>query len=277
MKRQRDFIDFTFFKEIIDRAAGWVFHLQIANFGEPLLHPELGKIIDYAAAKGFFVELFTNGVLLNEKKSKEIVRAGVGKINISIDAFDPAIYKELRGTEIEPVLANVSALKRARENSGKKTPFIVIAGSDLRANPGEPEVIRQQFKSMGADAYYITPSMNWAGGAKDSTSLKPVGKEYAGCLFPWYLMNVSMDGRVTPCCIDAELGNAIGNVKNEDLREIWNNQKSRRLRKTLLNREIMELPKISNCHKCSRLFYSQNAYTLNRGRIEIAQLLHFLV
>lgn len=277
MEREKGFIDFALYKEIIDRAAGWASHLQLANFGEPLLHPDIEKMIRYGHGKGFFVELFTNGLLIDEDCAKMLVDSGVGKINVSIDAMDADLYRQLRKTELVPILENLKRLSVARSKAGGKTPFIVIAGSDLKANPGQPSAIRNSYKSTGADAYYVTPSMNWAGRAKDAAFIKPTGDEYSGCLFPWYLMNVSREGIVTPCCIDAELGNAVGDVKTEDLRAIWNSQRIRKLRQAIIDRDISTLAKISNCHKCSRLFYSQNAYTLNRGRIEIAQLRHFLV
>jgi MoaA/NifB/PqqE/SkfB family radical SAM enzyme len=129
---------------------------------------------------------------------------------------------------------------------------------------------------LGANGWYVTPSMNWAGSAKDSASVKPTGKAYSGCLFPWVLVNVSQTGIVTPCCIDAELSNAVGDLNKEGLRHAWNGESMQRLRRALLHGDLATLGKISNCAKCSRLYRSQNAYALNRARIEWAQLRYFL-
>lgn len=273
MKRKKGRIEFPLFQKIIDETAGWVFHLQIANFGEPLLHPNLENMIRHAVSKGFFVELFTNGALLDQTKAQMLIEAGTGKINVSIDALDPLIYEQIRGIELQPVLDNLRRLYDLRAKLKSRTPFIVMAMADLASNPGQKRIVQKEFSALGADSWYATPSMNWAGSAEGSGGVKPKGPSYKGCLFPWYLMNVAQNGTVTPCCIDAELHNAIGNVNEKPLREIWNDSPVRRIRKALIDRDINTLSQISNCHRCSRLYYSQNAYTLNRARIEIAQFL----
>lgn len=275
MKREKGAIDVSFYKEIIDSATGWVEHLQIANFGEPLMHPELEEMISYASSKGFFVEVFTNGVLLDDDAADMFVRAGTGKVNVSIDALDSDVYEKIRSTPLAPVLLNLNRLAKARINAGSKSPFIVLAASDLKANTGQPAAMKSRFAKTGADALYVTPSMNWAGSAEDGDFIKPSGTKYRGCLFPWYLMNVSFEGIVTPCCIDAELGNAIGDIKQGGIKDIWNSEPARILRKALLSADMNTLDEVSNCTGCSRLYYSQNSYTLNRASVEFKQLLHF--
>lgn len=277
MKRAKGKMNLALYRWIIDQAEGWVAHLQLANFGEPLLHPDLPEMVRYAAKRGFFVELFTNGVLLDDASAKALIEAGTGKINVSIDALDPATYKTLRGTDLEPVLKNLKGLRELRQQMKSKTPFIVLAAADLASNPGEPEKVALRFHEFGADHFYITPSMNWVGQTRDSKSIKPMGQTVRGCLFPWYLMNVSFDGVVTGCCIDAQLGNEIGRVTQNtgNIRDIWNEKKARSLRRALLARDLNALDEISNCRYCSRLYYSQNAYSANRIRVELAQLRHF--
>lgn len=273
MKRKKGRIELALFERIIDEAAGWVFHLQIANFGEPLLHPELGLMIRHAISKGFFVELFTNAALMDKTKARMFIEAGVGKINVSIDALDSELYKQIRGIELQPVLDNLRALFDLRAELKSRTPFIVLAMADLDSNPGQKQIVQKEFSRLGTDSWYATPSMNWAGSAELSDGVKPKGQSYKGCLFPWYLMNVALDGTVTPCCIDAELRNAIGNANLKPLRKIWNDAPARKLRRALIDRDLDALAQVSNCHQCSRLYYSQNAYTANRARIEVAQFL----
>ena len=40
------------FRRVIDQAVGWVRHVQLANFGEPLLHPRIHELVAYAARRG---------------------------------------------------------------------------------------------------------------------------------------------------------------------------------------------------------------------------------
>ena len=53
--------------------------------GEPLLNPDLIKIVKFLKQEGLSVELFSNGVLLDEDKVKELSLAGVDLVFLHID------------------------------------------------------------------------------------------------------------------------------------------------------------------------------------------------
>ncbi len=53
--------------------------------GEPLLNPDLIKIIKFLKQEGLSVELFSNGLLLDEAKVNELAQAGVDLVFLHID------------------------------------------------------------------------------------------------------------------------------------------------------------------------------------------------
>ena len=53
--------------------------------GEPLLNPDLIKIVKFLKSEGLSVELFTNGLLLDEDKVRELAIAGVDLVFLHID------------------------------------------------------------------------------------------------------------------------------------------------------------------------------------------------
>lgn len=53
--------------------------------GEPLLNPNLIKIIKFLKQEGLSVELFSNGLLLDEDKTKELASVGVDLVFLHID------------------------------------------------------------------------------------------------------------------------------------------------------------------------------------------------
>lgn len=57
--------------------------------GEPLLHPDLDEIIREIKRQGAIAGLITNGYLLVEKRIKELNRAGLDHLQISIDNVNP--------------------------------------------------------------------------------------------------------------------------------------------------------------------------------------------
>jgi len=57
--------------------------------GEPMLHPDLAKLMKYVCSKGMTTGMTTNGFLLTEARLHELIDAGMGKIQISVDALNP--------------------------------------------------------------------------------------------------------------------------------------------------------------------------------------------
>lgn len=54
--------------------------------GEPLLHPQLDEIVRMIKSAGIYVELFTNGLLLDEERASALKHAGIGVVFLHIDA-----------------------------------------------------------------------------------------------------------------------------------------------------------------------------------------------
>jgi MoaA/NifB/PqqE/SkfB family radical SAM enzyme len=78
--------------------------------GEPLLRPGLlHKVVDYAAQRGFWIYIGTNGRLLTPDVADRLGDAGVGVFNFALDAWDlkPGLPKAL-----VPVRANLEHLLR---------------------------------------------------------------------------------------------------------------------------------------------------------------------
>jgi MoaA/NifB/PqqE/SkfB family radical SAM enzyme len=57
--------------------------------GEPLLHPHLEEVIRRIRANGIIATILTNGTLLNEQKIVSLNRAGLDRLQISIDQIRP--------------------------------------------------------------------------------------------------------------------------------------------------------------------------------------------
>lgn len=69
----------------------------VLSGGEPLMHPDLLKIIQRARQLEMNVMVVTNGGLLSEKRVNELADVGVSGLIISIDAADSAIHEQNRG------------------------------------------------------------------------------------------------------------------------------------------------------------------------------------
>lgn len=64
------------------------------------------------------------------------------------------------------------------------------------------------------------------------------------CMLPWMHMHILPGSSAVPCCVwpyDQE----VGNVKNQSLKEIWNGEEYKELRRKMLNGE-----KVAGCNQC---------------------------
>lgn len=57
--------------------------------GEPLLHPDLPALMKHVTGLGMTTGMTTNGFLLTEDKLHELMDAGMGRIQMSVDALRP--------------------------------------------------------------------------------------------------------------------------------------------------------------------------------------------
>lgn len=82
--------------------------------GEPLLRPDLQEIIEAIRGSGVReLSLTTNGQRLAEM-ADELARAGLGRVNISLDSLDPERYRTItRGGDLARVWQGIEAAEAA--------------------------------------------------------------------------------------------------------------------------------------------------------------------
>jgi MoaA/NifB/PqqE/SkfB family radical SAM enzyme len=114
------------------------------GFGEPLAHPHIVEMVAQAKALGGPVELITNGTLLTEHLSRQLIAAGLDVLWVSLDGATPESYADVRlGAALPEVLANVTHFRDAREPSHRPTPEIGIAFVAMKRNIADlPAMLR---------------------------------------------------------------------------------------------------------------------------------------
>lgn len=93
--------------------------LVLNGIGEPLLHPRLDHFIGLAKermGKNAWIGFQTNGLLIDMERAISLVRAGVDRICISVDAVLPATFRNIRqGGEFGSVEGAFKMLKAAKQ------------------------------------------------------------------------------------------------------------------------------------------------------------------
>lgn len=98
-------MSFNMLKKIIDDITKFKNKIKIIRMtvnGEPLFNKELPDMIAYAKEKGVadYIEIITNGSLLNKEFNRKLIDSGIDRIRISIEALDAKGYEEIAGIKI---------------------------------------------------------------------------------------------------------------------------------------------------------------------------------
>jgi cyclic pyranopterin phosphate synthase len=99
--------------------------------GEPLIRPGVVEFIrDLIGTPGVeCVHLTTNGTRLPEM-AKPLFEAGLRRVNISLDALDPVIYRAITNGDLAPVLAGIKRVKELGFPSVKLNTVLIRGKND---------------------------------------------------------------------------------------------------------------------------------------------------
>ena len=229
MSRQRGVMDKAVFeKAVTDFKRFGIKKVLVCFQGEPLLNPSIGDYLKKLKREGFEVNMFTNGILFDEKKIKEIIDSGCDSVRFSIDGISQESYGENRKNgEYEKAMNN---LKKFHEMSVGKNILVEWQFVALKNNEHEIERAKKLAKEIGVSfvlkKYRIT-----------DIALRPVDPALWAtyiekpCTDIYKQICVYWNGDVVPCCYDNDGRQIMGNIMKDSLRSIWKAEKYTTFRK----------------------------------------------
>lgn len=257
------------FQRLIDSFAPFLESLTLHNYGEPLLHPQVAELIEYAYRSGIeYLDLNTNGLYMTPPLASKLVRSGLDRIRVSIDSTDPGTYRIYRGRGCpEQVLKNIELLREAREAEGSATPRIEAQALVMRQNELGLAKFRAVMRDAGADGVRFKTFNLYMSGEKPADggrdflprnaafsrydSPEPFtagpGERLQLCRWPWDRLVVLADGTFTPCCHDFNGEFSLGRITQAAAGELWDTA----ARREFMARRILEPRTIAMCRRCS--------------------------
>lgn len=156
-KRHLSWVRFRHLVDQLPRIERAVLH----GIGEPLLNPELPRMIAHLKQRGAYVLFNTNAVLLDQRRGDALVESGLDELRISMDAVTPQLYHQLRGIDKLPqILANLRAFLQRHGTQATPRASLWMVGMQenlhqmldfvrLGADLGVPEVYLQRLVYFG--------------------------------------------------------------------------------------------------------------------------------
>lgn len=242
-------MDLNFFKKIIDDCyANGTKAITLASRGEPTLHPQLPKMLEYVSGKFLEVKLNTNATKLNEKLIRKILETKVNEVVYSVDESDEKKYEKIRvGGKFKEVLKNIQNFQKIRDNefSGSKTSTR-ISGVLVNKEQNIEEITKFWMKYVD-HVVFVKEQIRW-----DTYNNQPDGLN-SPCMYLWERMYVWFDGTVNPCDVDYKSKLSTGKLdySKNNIKDLWTSQSYQSLRKKHINEERKL---IEPCDRCGLSF-----------------------
>jgi radical SAM protein with 4Fe4S-binding SPASM domain len=227
---KKGFISFDTIKRIIDEGAdNGLYGVKFNIRGEPLLHPEICKFVDYAKKKGLVDVYFnTNAMHLTEDMARNLIDAGLDRLSISFEGYTKEVYEKNRvGGSFEEVINNINGIQSLKKTLCCDWPKVRVQTVML------PEVAQsfEEYRSFWANKVDEVAYLDYKQ-MKD----KKKGLQYPwACPQLWQRMSIFWDGTILSCNHDDDAKLSFGKIGEVSIYDSWNGEKQKKYRE--LHRE----------------------------------------
>lgn len=260
---------FDDFKSIMDMVGQYLLQVEIYQYGEPFLNPDIYRMIEYAKSFHIYTRISTSLNVFNREKADRLVASGLDYLTLSIDGASQEAYSKYRvGGNFDKVISNVEMILEAKKARKSKTPLLVWQFLLFKHNEHEVEKAREMAKKMGIDVFslmlgYVPPEeKEWVpsedimdrygllNSPERGTKPDALGmKKYDVCKWLWTHLIVSSNGIISPCCRRSVNIPEFGNIfEVKEFMDLWNSDGFRSARRFFATGKLQE-PK-TLCETC---------------------------
>jgi pyruvate-formate lyase-activating enzyme len=246
MQRSEGFMDAGVFCKLVDELQAYRYsYIKIVGLGEPGMHPEVERFLDYLSGKGIKVNFVTNGTLLERFPPERICAWPIDILGISIDGTDAESYNRLRpGGDYAKLRQRVTALHAHKKANRLSRPVVQIRHVLMPSEkPEEIESYRRDWLTLSNQVNFNTYSPRQLKTHIPDRNLTRCNDQL------FFEANVRWDGRVPLCAYQFGSGvqEFLGDLHKNSLEEIW---ASDRLEEVRTAHQQRQFDKASFCRSC---------------------------
>ena len=263
LKRERGKMTLTDYQTIIDQIAPYAYRVELYNWGEPFLHPQIFDMIQYASQRRIAVRLSSNLNLFNTDMAEKTVASGLDWIIVDVDGATQESYQKYRKRgELAKVLTNIRLLADAKRRLRSHKPYIVARVLVNRYNEHEIGQIERIARQSGADAFTAGTLFIDTKSKAQVEEWLPLNEKLSyytysaplanvwHCADLWESLTINWDGGMAPCCWLHDKAHDFENALARPIREIWNGEAYVSSRRVFAPGGQKEGPQRTICTKC---------------------------
>jgi len=143
------------FTKIVDQYPN-IARVVLHGVGEPLMVRDLPNMVSYLKARGAYVLFNTNGTLLNARKGRELMEAGLDELRASLDAAEPATFKIVRGLDrFDCIVANLRSFIELQREMNVSTPRVSLWLTGLKETVSQLPAFVKLAHQIGVPEVYL--------------------------------------------------------------------------------------------------------------------------
>jgi sulfatase maturation enzyme AslB (radical SAM superfamily) len=195
--------------------------LRYLGRGESLTHPNAIQMLGDAKTKvKGRVALITNGLLMNDKKARELLETGIDVVDFSMDATTSETYSQVRGEHFDLLTRNVDNFINIR-NQGNHPTRVMASFLIQPENYHEAEEFRDVWGDK-VDKVIFRKYHSYAGRIQEKACIP---EERHACASLWNRVNINENGKITLCYIDWDETSVITDLNDPEttILDTWRN------------------------------------------------------
>ena len=250
-ERGGDYLPVELWKKIADEAGPYQAWMRCTGGGEPMMHPHMGEMVEYAKLRGARVWMNTNGTMFGpEKRGRErlrrVIAAGIDLIEFSMDAGDAETYQKLRppiknADKVDVVarwegqVGNIRAALALRKELRQTTRVVVSIIRQKAIEAKLDAAVRFWTQDVGVDEVITRKFLSWDDNTEIDLEKALDPHLYASlpaeraepCVWPFERLNIDTLGRVALCGQDISFRTAelFPNLHETTVKEVWRGER----------------------------------------------------
>ena len=252
VSRERAHFPLPLYERIMDELAGYLFEVELHNWGEPLLNKNIPALIRIATDRGVGTTISTNfSFPFSADRAEALVASGLSQLGVSLDGARQETYEQYRVRgNFQQALDNVRLMVEAKKKLRSATPRLIWEFHVFEHNKHETELAKSMATDLGMD---IDISKGWVSGAEwdpDGPYKFFQAPSVDGCEFLWQRAIINIDAGVAPCCGTFFREDDFGTVEQQSFKAVWNNQNFQAARRLFTSRQGNPRGKDLICYEC---------------------------
>jgi len=273
--------------------------ISLSGIGHGFHNPEYMKMLRYVKSKSIFTQFFDPFLLINEQRAREIVKIGIDKIWMSLDAATEDTYKKVQaGSDFDTVIRNAKKLIEIKKELRSPYPELafhfIITEKNVHEMPMYIDLVEEitqgtqklnivQFTKLipFKENMHLMPEIP----KKIINDTRRKARKYkhfrvdffnvqgkppiCECT-AWTVPFITVDGSIYPCCTLTEgnlrpfFTNVFGNVFQTDFKKVW---ESKEFKKFIWAMHFGKVPHLCYYPRPCTIFSIEGEKLENVGRV----------